>query len=272
MSRAPERCDSDADHRFHRNEWRIQRIGWVLVALFLALAAAGLFGNGPLSRAHADSAGGRLEYQRFTRFGLTTDLVVTPVASANGITRVEISGDYLEAFRVEHVTPEPAAVRLAECPRSPCVATYRGEGAGSVEFRAVVVTGTRVRAASRTVTVRWAAAPPPASIAGSYEGRTTQNESLGFVVDEARTVGRVRIGKLNESCIYPDGNRVSRVGGGIGPLASTFPIAADGSFEIVLTGPTVVGSADDSAYRITIFGRMRFPSSSRMTSASIAVS
>jgi len=37
---------------------------------------------------------------------------VTPVASANGITRVEISGDYLEAFRVEHVTPEPAAVRL----------------------------------------------------------------------------------------------------------------------------------------------------------------
>jgi hypothetical protein len=112
MSRAPERCDSDADHRFHRNEWRIQRIGWVLVALFLALAAAGLFGNGPLSRAHADSAGGRLEYQRFTRFGLMTDLVVTPVASANGITRVEISGDYLEAFRVEHVTPEPAAVRL----------------------------------------------------------------------------------------------------------------------------------------------------------------
>jgi hypothetical protein len=36
MSRAPERCDSDADHRFHRSEWRIQRIGWVLVALFLA--------------------------------------------------------------------------------------------------------------------------------------------------------------------------------------------------------------------------------------------
>jgi hypothetical protein len=113
MSRAPERCDSDADHRFHRNEWRIQRIGWVLVALFLALAAAGLFGNGPLSRAHADNGAGRIEYQRFTRFGLSTDLVITPAASTNGVTRVEISGDYLEAFRVEHVTPEPATVRLA---------------------------------------------------------------------------------------------------------------------------------------------------------------
>src|SRR5262245_60996055 len=114
MSRAPERCDSDADHRFHRNEWRIQRIGWVLVALFLALAAAGLFGNGPLSRAHADNRAGRLEYQRFTRYGLSTDLVVTPAAGPHDdVIRVEISSDYLEAFRVEHVTPEPVAVRLA---------------------------------------------------------------------------------------------------------------------------------------------------------------
>jgi len=48
MSRSPERCDSESDHRFHRNEWRLQRIGWVLVALFLVLAVAGLFGNGPL--------------------------------------------------------------------------------------------------------------------------------------------------------------------------------------------------------------------------------
>jgi hypothetical protein len=113
MSRAPERCDSDADHRFHRNEWRIQRIGWVMVALFLVLAVAGLFGNGLLSRAHAENGAGSLDYERFTRFGLSTDLVVTPVASAQGVTRVEISSDYLEAFRVEHVTPEPVTVRLA---------------------------------------------------------------------------------------------------------------------------------------------------------------
>jgi hypothetical protein len=113
MSRSPEGCDSDADHRFHRSEWRIQRIGWVLVALFLALAGAGLFGNGPLSHAHADNGTGRLDYERFTRYGLSTDLLVTPASSTHGVTRVEISGDYLEAVRVEHITPEPAAVRLA---------------------------------------------------------------------------------------------------------------------------------------------------------------
>ena len=113
MSRSPERCDSESDHRFHRNEWRIQRIGWVLVALFLVLAVAGLFGSGPLSRAHADNSAGRLDYERFTRYGLSTNLAVTPAGSAHGVTRVEISGDYLEAFRVEHITPEPVAVRLA---------------------------------------------------------------------------------------------------------------------------------------------------------------
>ena len=114
MSRAPEGCDSDADHRFHRNEWRIQRVGWVMVALFLAMAVAGLFGNGPLSRVHADNGAGRLDYQRFTRYGLSTDLVVTPAAGAHhDVIRVEISGDYLEAFHVEHVTPDPVAMRLA---------------------------------------------------------------------------------------------------------------------------------------------------------------
>ena len=84
----------------------------MLVALFLALALGGLFGNGPLSRAHADGAAGRIEYERFVRYGLSTDLVVTPAGSAHGVNRVEISAAYLEAFRIEHITPEPAAVRM----------------------------------------------------------------------------------------------------------------------------------------------------------------
>ena len=108
----PEDCESDSALNFHHSEWRIQRIGWVLVALFLVLAVAGLFGNGPLSRAYTEDGAGRIDYERFTRYGLSTDLVVTPAASAHGVNRVSISGDYLEAFRVERITPEPAAVRM----------------------------------------------------------------------------------------------------------------------------------------------------------------
>jgi hypothetical protein len=111
MSRTHARDNLDAQLKFHQREWHMQRIGWALVALFLALALGGLFGNGPLSRAHADGAAGRVEYQRFVRYGLSTDLVVTPTGSAQGVNRIEIDADYLDAFRVEHITPEPASAR-----------------------------------------------------------------------------------------------------------------------------------------------------------------
>lgn len=110
-SHAPDHLESDL--KFHRREWHIQRIGWVLVALFLALALGGLFGNGPLSRGHADGAAGRIDYERFVRYGLSTDLVVTPTGSARGVNRVEIDASYLQAFRIERITPEPAAVRIS---------------------------------------------------------------------------------------------------------------------------------------------------------------
>ena len=111
-SRPPDDCESDRALNFHRSEWRIQRIGWVLVALFLVLAVGGQFGNGPLSRAHAGNETGRVDYEQYTRYGLSTDLIVTPAASAHGVNRVAISQDYLEALRVEHITPEPTAVRM----------------------------------------------------------------------------------------------------------------------------------------------------------------
>jgi hypothetical protein len=112
MTRSRASGDLDSDLAFHRREWHIQRIGWALIALFLACALGGVFGNGPFSRAHADGAAGRIDYERFVRSGLSTDLVVTPTGSARGVNRIEIDGSYLEAFRVERITPEPAAVRI----------------------------------------------------------------------------------------------------------------------------------------------------------------
>lgn len=113
MSLSHAQGDLDAKLKFHQREWRIQRIGWVLVALFLACALGGLFGNGPLSGTHADGPEGRVGYERFVRYGLSTDLVVTPTGSAQGVNRIEIDADYLEAFRIERITPDPASVQLS---------------------------------------------------------------------------------------------------------------------------------------------------------------
>lgn len=106
--------DSEADQEFHRREWLIERIGWLGVAIFLVLAFAGLFGGGPLSHARAGNAEGSIEYERFVRSGTSTDLVITPAhADPSGLHRVEITADYLEAFRIERITPQPTATRMA---------------------------------------------------------------------------------------------------------------------------------------------------------------
>src|SRR5262245_27540118 len=104
--------DLERQLRFHRLEWRIQHIGWVFLAVFLALAFAGLFGRGPLSHARAPAATGRISYERFVRNGAPAELVITATGGgAQGVSSIEISADYLEAFRIERVTPEPTTVR-----------------------------------------------------------------------------------------------------------------------------------------------------------------
>jgi hypothetical protein len=183
-------------------------------------------------------------------------LTVSPSRSVDAGTPVRLTAK-ARLQRGARLRITAGRARFAVCARSPCVATYRGRRSGSVPFRASVIAGGKVHGVSRTVTVRWAAAgPPAASRAGEYEGRTTQNESIRFAVDEAGSVARLEIGRLNEVCVYPDGNHVSRIGGGIGPLAQSFPVGRDGSFEVELGGPTIVAGVE-SVYHIAIAGRLR---------------
>lgn len=109
---APEH-DFESELAFHRTEWRVQRVGWIVLALFLLLALGGLFGSGPLSHVRTGNSAGRIEYERFVRNGTPTNVVVTATTdAARGISRVEITASYLEAFRIERITPEPTSVRI----------------------------------------------------------------------------------------------------------------------------------------------------------------
>jgi hypothetical protein len=114
MARTRPKETLDTNSRFHEREWHIQRGGWILVAIFLALAFAGLFGGGPLSRAQAVNAQGRIDYERFVRNGSPVELLITPARGArHGISKVEITADFAETFRIESITPEPAGVTLS---------------------------------------------------------------------------------------------------------------------------------------------------------------
>jgi hypothetical protein len=111
MSRSRKPDDFESELIFHEREWRIQRIGWIVLSIFLALAFAGLFGGGPLSSAGvSDDAGAlRVEYERFARHEATAVLrVLVPSQSAAADRlRLEIDTEYLKHVKVEWIVPQP---------------------------------------------------------------------------------------------------------------------------------------------------------------------
>ncbi|MGH9162652.1 MAG: hypothetical protein ACRD2X_22010 [Vicinamibacteraceae bacterium] len=107
------------DVTFQRREWRVQRIGWVLLTLFIAAALAGLLGgSGPLVKASARAPDGTLavEYDRFVRQEAETALEVQSrfASSTSDELRVWILRPYLDAVTITSITPEPERVVLDE--------------------------------------------------------------------------------------------------------------------------------------------------------------
>ena len=108
-------------------------------------------------------------------------LTVSPSASVDAGTPVRLTAK-ARLQRGARLRITAGAARFAECVRSPCVATYRGRPAGAVPFRASVVAAGKVRAVSRTLTVRWAAPPPVVEQGGramrAARPRTRRSASL----------------------------------------------------------------------------------------------
>ena len=111
MKKAPAGLDIDEDLSFQRREWVFQRIGWWVLSAFVLAAALGVFGRGPLSQAEAGERASTLwiEYERFIRVGARTRIIIHATATENGL-HLRLNRDFLEGYRLEGVTPEPAAI------------------------------------------------------------------------------------------------------------------------------------------------------------------
>lgn len=101
----------DQDLAFSHREWRVQRLGWLLMVLFIVGAAAGLFGGGPLSMARTGTADGRLaiEYDRIARHE-GPDLLrleIAPEAVINGTVRLWFDRAYILDRTIASISPEP---------------------------------------------------------------------------------------------------------------------------------------------------------------------
>jgi hypothetical protein len=108
--------DQNLEHL--RREWRFQRIGWLLMLLVVLAALAGLFGRGPLAKASggAPNAPARLEYERIVRYTSPTQLTVllSPEAIEEGIARIWLEREYIQAVEIDRIVPEPEQEEAAE--------------------------------------------------------------------------------------------------------------------------------------------------------------
>ena len=102
------------DLKHQRLEWKVERAGWIVMALFILAALAGLLGRGPLSDSVAGERGSRLwaEYQRFARYQAPAIIRVhlTPGDSPEGKVRLRLNRDFIERIELRLVDPEPEIV------------------------------------------------------------------------------------------------------------------------------------------------------------------
>jgi hypothetical protein len=106
----------DEDFGYQRRAWVVQRVGWVLMVLLVLAAVVGLLGSGPLSHATAHVPQRlSVDYQRFARYETSETLTirVPPAAMADGVVRLSINRDFLDASKVESVVPAPLRVESA---------------------------------------------------------------------------------------------------------------------------------------------------------------
>lgn len=103
------------DKQFQQREWKMERIGWVLMMLLVIAGFLGLLGGpGLFSDATAAAPNLQVRYSRFAHLLEDTSLRLwaTPVESEDTV-RISISNTLLEDVRIEGIVPEPESVEAA---------------------------------------------------------------------------------------------------------------------------------------------------------------
>jgi uncharacterized membrane protein YtjA (UPF0391 family) len=103
------------DMNFQRKEWTAERWGWVFMLIVIIAALLGLFGQGPLSSASAESGVMQVRYNRFERLLAPTQLTVRldQDSAENGEIRLQVDQSLMQAYTVENIFPDPESVEVS---------------------------------------------------------------------------------------------------------------------------------------------------------------
>jgi hypothetical protein len=105
------RLELDHDPGFQKWEWRLQRVGWVLLLAIVVIALTGALGDGPLAHKQARSADGSLDvsYERVARKRARETITVACGVRDDSV-RLWISRDAARMLDLKRIEPEPSSV------------------------------------------------------------------------------------------------------------------------------------------------------------------
>jgi hypothetical protein len=98
------------DMAFQRRSWRMERAGWILIALVTLAALAGVFFHGPASYARVRNADNSwaVEYERFAHKTVVTHFTLRAAAPVADQILIRLSPAFAETHEIESIQPPPS--------------------------------------------------------------------------------------------------------------------------------------------------------------------
>ena len=96
----------EEDLKWTERSWVIQRVGWVLLLLFVTSAALGVFGTGIASKVHKQSGEYSVEYERFGRFQMPQEIKIM-APSRKGKVVITVPQTFTENYEIPSSIPQP---------------------------------------------------------------------------------------------------------------------------------------------------------------------
>jgi hypothetical protein len=102
--------------RHHRIDWIVQRFGWVLFALILIAALAGLLGPGPLTHTIEASPEGTfsVDYQILERYEAPARLKIELNGASQPEVKLRLTKSFFDAVTIETISPPPLKVEASD--------------------------------------------------------------------------------------------------------------------------------------------------------------
>ncbi len=107
-----------SDLEFQRGWWRFERVSWIALAIIIALDVAGVFGRGPVAKAHQQLADGSMtvNYERIERFSTPSIMTVNFSQSAitDGKIQLWVSEVLVKGLGNQRIVPQPEKSAIGE--------------------------------------------------------------------------------------------------------------------------------------------------------------